>query len=166
MSKVACLSKTKGIRAENTALGLLLWPLLCCQPGQGNAAFLVSLGLWIWENRTGTTPREPLSYKSRGAYFSVAVYDLNRTRNAPNSLLFLTDFLEGALLERKGDVLKLQSDVSFAPQSVSTGVGCWLGHRKINLFQRLFQADKIPNEVPVPNITESLAQQCLAKSDI
>lgn len=86
MSKVACLNETKAIRAENTALGLLLWPLLCCQPGQGNAAFLVSPGLWIWENRSGTMPREPFGYKSRDTYFSVAVYDFNRTQNAPNSL--------------------------------------------------------------------------------
>lgn len=131
----------------------------------------MQLSLSLWGSGFGKTEQEQRpdnrSATNHGAHiFSVAVYDLNRTRNAPNSLIFLTDFLEGALLERKGDVLKLQSDVNFAPQSVSTGVGFWLGHRKINLFQRLFQADKIPNEVPVPNTTESLAQQCLAKSDI
>lgn len=64
MYKVACLNKTKANGSENTALGLLLWPLLCCQPRQGNAAFLVSLRLWIWENWKGTMAQEPLSCKS------------------------------------------------------------------------------------------------------
>lgn len=156
MSKVACLNKTKAIRAENAALGLLLWPLLCCQPGQGDAAFLVSLGLWVWENPAGTTPREPLSYKLRGTFFPGSKFPFL-------FIYFLTDFLEGALLDRKGNLLKL---LILLPILSPLEWASWLGHQKIKLFQRLFWADKIPNEALAPIITESLARQCRAKSDI
>lgn len=70
----------------------------------------------------------------------------------------LTQVELSALDQREGNILEPQCNANFPCQSFTTGVGFWLGHRKINLFQWPFYPDKIQKEVFVPNITERLEQ--------
>lgn len=107
----------------------------------------MQLSLSLWSSGFGKTQQEQCpenpSATNYGAHiFSLSVYDFNRTGNVPNSFfylfIFLTDFLEGALLERKGDLLKLQSNASFDPHSVTTGVGFLVGPQKNNIVPKSF----------------------------
>lgn len=80
----------------------------------------------------------------------------------------MTGFLEWALLERKGDVLKLKSDTSFAAQSITKGVGFLVGPQENKNCSKGF-SEQIRSQMrrwKCQIAQKNLSQQSLAKSDI